>query len=358
MNSKQRVHAAWAHSEPDRVPINYLANPGIDARLKQWFGLSPQDDEGLRQQLHVDFREVNAPYIGPRLHAELPGVDVNEQLGFRTRYVENETGGYHELCDHPLMDADADTIANWPLPDPDDFDYDVVEQACRRYPEYALFTGGASTGDIINSTAAMRNMEMVMLDLAMEEEATLTLIDRKLELSLGILERTLTRANGAIDFLWMGEDLGCQDRPLIGLDMFRRLIRPRLQKLVDLAASFEVSAMIHSCGSSSWAFADFIEMGIRAVDTLQPEAAHMDPKELKTKFGTQLTFHGCISTAGPVAYGSVENTIADCTEKLETLMPGGGYCFAPTHMLQDNSPTENVVAMYETALKRGRYGTC
>ena len=24
------------------------------------------------------------------------------------------------------------------------------------------------------------------------------------------------------------------------------------------------------------------------------------------------------------------------------MMPGGGYCFAPTHSLQDNSPTENV----------------
>jgi len=35
------------------------------------------------------------------------------------------------------------------------------------------------------------------------------------------------------------------------------------------------------------------------------------------------------------------------------MMPGGGYCFAPTHALQDNSPTENVVAMYETARECG-----
>jgi hypothetical protein len=36
-------------------------------------------------------------------------------------------------------------------------------------------------------------------------------------------------------------------------------------------------------------------------------------------------------------------------------MPGGGYCFAPTHALQDNSPTENVLAMYETAIRDGAY---
>jgi uroporphyrinogen decarboxylase len=44
-----------------------------------------------------------------------------------------------------------------------------------------------------------------------------------------------------------------------------------------------------------------------------------------------------------------------CRHTLQVMMPGGGYCFAPTHALQDNSPTENVVAMYETAHTYGRY---
>ena len=113
--------------------------------------------------------------------------------------------------------------------------------------------------------------------------------------------------------------------------------------------------MIHSCGSSSWAFDDFAEMGIAAVDTLQPEAEDMAPAYLKQRFGGKLAFHGCISTAGPVAFGTPEQTAQNARETLETMMPGGGYCFAPTHMLQDNSPTENVLAMYETAHKYGRY---
>jgi len=33
----------------------------------------------------------------------------------------------------------------------------------------------------------------------------------------------------------------------------------------------------------------------------------------------------------------------------------GGYALAPTHQLQDNSPTENVVAMYDAAKKYGAY---
>ena len=53
--------------------------------------------------------------------------------------------------------------------------------------------------------------------------------------------------------------------------------------------------------------------------------------------------------------GTVEETVSYCTDILETMKPGGGYCFAPTHMLQDNSPVENVVAMYETVREKGAY---
>ena len=81
----------------------------------------------------------------------------------------------------------------------------------------------------------------------------------------------------------------------------------------------------------------------------------MAPAYLKERFGDRMAFHGCISTAGPVAYGSVQDVIDDCRNTLEIMMPGGGYCFAPTHQLQDNSPTENVLAMYETAHRYGVY---
>ncbi|MBT5533135.1 hypothetical protein HOK31_08745 [Candidatus Poribacteria bacterium] len=113
--------------------------------------------------------------------------------------------------------------------------------------------------------------------------------------------------------------------------------------------------IIHCCGSSSWAFDDFIEMGIDVVDTLQPEAANMAPAYLKGRYGDKLSFHGCISTAGPVATGSVQDTVDDVRETLDIMMPGGGYAMSPTHQLQDNSLTENVVAMYDTAREHGRY---
>ncbi|MBF0245073.1 MAG: hypothetical protein HQL31_07345 [Planctomycetes bacterium] len=172
---------------------------------------------------------------------------------------------------------------------------------------------------------------------------------------LELCSRTLEAAGGAVDFLWMGEDLGSQIAPLISMETYRTAIAPYHQRFIDLAKSYDLPVMIHTCGSSSWAYEEFIKMGITAVDTLQPEATHMSPSYLVKNFGGRLAFQGCISTAGPVSFGSAEETAADCRKVLEIMMPAGGYCFAPTHCLQDNSLTENVIAMYDTARSCGVY---
>jgi uroporphyrinogen decarboxylase len=354
MTSKERVLTAIAHREPDRVPIDYGSNPGIDRRLKEHFGLKPEDDEGLRQALGVDFRGVWAGYTGPELHAAVADRRI-DMWGRRTRWVEHGSGGYWDYCDFPLKNAKLEEMLEWPMPSPDDFDYSHVKADCERYGDYCVVCGGPGTGDIINSTGMIRSMEQVMVDLAFESPEFFTYIDRKLDIQIEVLRRPLEGGEGGIDLVFMGEDLGTQRGPLIGLDMYRRLLRPRHQKIIDMAKTFDLPVMIHSCGSTSWAFEDFIEMGIDVINTVQPEAANMAPAYLKKTFGDRLAFHGMISTAGPVAFGSPEEVKRSVRETLEIMMQGGGYCLAPTHQLQDNSPTENVIAMYEAAKEYGTY---
>ena len=354
MKPRDRVLTALACNAPDRVPVDYEANPGIDGRLKAHFHLAADDDEGLLQALGVDFRHVGGTYRGPKLYDDIPerGVVV-DNFGIHTRWIEHETGGYWDYCDFPLKDADVETVANWRLPDPDLYDFSDVPAQCERYRDYAVCL--LCYGDLINGNGMLRTMEQTLVDLITDDPAGLLLTDRRFTFQLEIARRTFEASKGAIDILWLGEDLGVQDRPMISMKLFRKHFRPRYQKFVDLAKSFDARVIMHSCGSSSWAYEDFIEMGIDAVNTLQPEAKDMSPAYLKKTFGGRLAFHGCISTAGPVAFGTPADVVRSCRETLDIMMPGGGYCFAPTHALQDNSPTENVVAMYDTAREYGVY---
>ena len=355
MNSKERVLRTFERREADRVPINYHSNPGIDGRLKAHFGLKTDDYEGLRQKLGVDFVGVGAPYTGKILHAAKQDRQVEPQWGWVKKYVEHESGGYWDYCEFPLIEADFDTVDKWSMPSPDDYDYSTIAKDCREFQNYAIYVGGAGLACIMNTAGFLCGMEQVFVDLALDDPAGLRLIDRMLAIQLEVTRRSIEAAEGGVDFMWIGEDLGTQKGPIISMEMFQKHIKPRHKPFFDLASQYNLPVMIHTCGSSSWAYDDYIEMGLTAADTLQPEAKDMSPEYLKRTFGDRLAFHGCISTAGPVAYGTADETVDYCRKTLEIMMPGGGYCFAPTHALQDNSPTENVVAMYDTAHKYGKY---
>ena len=199
-------------------------------------------------------------------------------------------------------------------------------------------------------------MEQTLINFATDHEPTIEYVNRVKNMELAVLEKIIVSAKGRVDFLWMGEDLGTQIAPMISLDLYNKVLRPIHQKFIDLAKSYNLPVMVHTCGCSSWIYEEFIKMGVTGVDTLQPEAVDMSPEYLVKHFGGRLAFHGSISTAGPLAYGTPEDVEKNVKETCDIYRDTLGYMIAPTHSIQDNSPLENVLAMYKAALKYGKYG--
>jgi len=356
MTPRERVLQAIHHGKPDRVPINYMSNPGIDSQLKKHYGLKQDDNEGLLLALGVDLRRVSAPYIGKPLHTGTrTDRFVDPWHGWVTRYIEHDSGAYWDYCDFPLIEANEETIAAWPFPNPDDFDYTAFVEQAKALDGFSLHLGDASLGCIINTCGFLRGMEQVLIDLATDEPAGLLLIDKLMRWQIGKLERELDAVHKYVDMVWIGEDLGTQHSPLISPQLLHKHILPWHKQFIDMAAAYNLPAMMHTCGSSSWAYEDYIAAGLKGVETLQPEATNMDTRYLKDTFGGRLFFHGCLSTAGPLAYGTTNDVIEDVRNTLEIMMPGAGYIFSSTHCIQDNSPLDNVIAMYDSAKEFGRY---
>ncbi len=357
MTAKERVKRTFAFEKTDRVTIGYDTNAAIHHRLCQTLGIENDDHLALAQALGVDYVGVWPAYVGEPIYEEIPNRYRIPDTGAITRYVENEYGAYYDYCDFPLKDVDSEVIASYPFPDPDQHDYDAAMNHLRYLTDlgFATHIGAPGMGDILNVTGTLMSVEDALVNLATEDEATLTMTERRINAQLGITERMLDKAKGLIDFMWIGEDLGTQHTPIISMDMYNRIIRPHHQQFIDLAKAYNIPIIIHTCGSSSWVYETLISMGINGVDTLQPEATNMSPAYLAEHFGGRLNFRGCISTAGPLAYGTAAETEQVCRETLETLMPHRGYHFAPTHQIQDNTPVENVIAMYQAAHTYGVY---
>jgi len=355
MNARERVRRTFEFERTDRVTIGYEANAGVHARLCAALGIRPDDMESLYRALGVDYRGIGAPYTGPELFKAPPGRQVNQLEGCIMRWVEHGSGGYWDFCDFPLKDAEDEEFDAFPVPDPDDFDYEAAAARAKAYHgEFALYAGNPGMPDIINSNGRIMGMEDVLCHLLTENEAAMRFIHRRARFHLGMMERLLDACRGLIDFVWLGEDLGTQHTQLISTELYRRVLKPIHRQFVELASAYHLPVLVHSCGSSSWVYEDFIEMGVRGVDTLQPEAHNMSPEYLAEHFGGRLNFRGCISTAGPLAYGTESDVEENCRRVIEIMRPAGGYHFAPTHAIQDNSPTENVLAMYRAVHQYGK----
>ncbi len=150
------------------------------------------------------------------------------------RRVEHASGHYWDFCDFPLADADAEAFASFPVPDPARFDYDGVAEQLRRTRGVCRIYWGAGVPDVINSNGRIMGMENILIGLVSEDPAVLGLYAAG-GIGVGGHGTDARPYKGAIDFMWLGEDLGTQHAPMIGLELFRRVLRPIHQQFVDLA---------------------------------------------------------------------------------------------------------------------------
>jgi len=196
--------------------------------------------------------------------------------------------------------------------------------------------------------------ERVMLGMVERDPAVLRAFERISDFTYDYMSRLLEAGRGQVDVAYYGEDLGTQNGPRISLGLYRELIQPLWERHIRLAKQHGCFVMQHCCGSARAFYPEFVKMGVDVHDTVQAEAAGMDPDEIKREFGDRLSFHGGISIQRVLQTGSVEDVAAEVCRMVRALGRGGGYILAPTHWIQSGTPVDNVVAMYDVAREYSR----
>ncbi len=346
MTSKERVLTSLQWEEPDRVPIQTYLTPEIAERLVAHFGT-----RDILGALGVDFRTIPLPWRGP-LREPQDGV-FYDIWGAGYRRVEHPSGAYEEAVVLPLAELHTmDDVEAYPWPDPADYDYSGVAEACERFADFAVCVGDAGMPDILNGVSRGRGMEQVMMDIALRDEVGLAVIDRRVDFYLEVLRRALEAGRGRIDIVCIGEDCGNQNGRMFSPRDFDEIFRPRLQRYIDLAHHCGARVMMHSCGDTHEIMPTFIEMGLDVLDAMQPEPPGMAPGKIRDLCRGKLAFCGLISTQQTLPRGTEEECRAEARHRLDVIARGGGYIFAPAHCIQPDTPIENVLAVYEEALGR------
>jgi uroporphyrinogen decarboxylase len=316
----------------------------------------------------IDLRYIAGPeYVGPSLQTE-SGLEKDiwgvsrKPVSVR---VSDGTGTfnevYKEVLESPLRKcASVEEIFAYPhWPSADWFDYSCIEKQCdavRNRGRVVVFMG-----DRLNRFAQLkpamylRGMDQIFLDLAQSPEIAGSIFQQITSFYIDYENRILEAARGKIDILVTGDDFGMQDGMMVSPSMWKGMLAKGFCQYVEVAKDYGATVMHHTCGSVYGIIEDFIDCGLDILQSVQPEAAGMDPGRLKADFGDRLCFQGGISIQKILPFMKPDDVRAHVASVLGQMMPGGGYIAGTAHNIQADTSIENIAALFEAYHLYGGY---
>lgn len=359
MTSKERFIKAINHQETDRPPVYCSVVPQLAEKLGSYFNIPCEKPVDSLIGSRISFQKlmlrlgcdcIGVSYCAPenaKTHTRDDGLIINE-FGMHMR----NHGLYDEFVEYPLANASIKDVENFPFPDatvPGRFD-----MAKKMIAEYGNNYGiiGDLECSIFETSWYLVGLEKILTDMAMEEPYLDVLFDKVAHFTT---EAGKQLARMGVDVIWCGDDFGMQNGPMISLEMFDRYFAPRIEKMFKTFKAINPNVKIawHSCGSIIPFIPRFIELGLDILNPIQPLARGMDPQWLKDTYGDRLTFFGGICVQKLLPQGTPESIKKEVKRRAAILGKGGGYILAPAHNIQDDTPVENVLAMFEAVREIG-----
>lgn len=397
MNPRERVLTTLRHEEPDRAPIDlgamlstgimgiaynklkaYLGIKGGRTRMYDLYQQLAQPEEKILRIIGGDVLPVfisepkrwKRSILPDGSPCEVPEDFNPETLPDGSKVIRDDhgriiakmpKGGYYfDGVYHPLEDAKTiDDLDKYDFYSPidDETIMDLRRRARNLYEntEYALMLNGA--GSIYESAQGLRGWSNFMIDLVRDPEFAGALLDRIVDANIRRLEKILPAVNSYVQIVQVGDDLGTQNGPQVSPELYREVIKPRHARFFRyIKEHIDAYLFIHTCGAVYEFIPDLIEMGVDILNPVQVSAHGMDTRRLKEEFGEEITFWGggC-DTQRILPFGTPIDVREEVRCRIRDLAPGGGFVFTQVHNIQAGVPPENIIAMYETVKRYGRY---
>ncbi len=354
MKPRERVEMALNHEEPDRCPLQVSFTPEFASQLKRELGLTDDDLHNphgggntyrLERLLGEDLLLTSVGWANS-YYSESADTYTDE-WGVTWKNVPYETpfgrGAYTEMIGYPL--AEDDRITSYCPPDPTRPElYTEAESLIEQYKaEYWIV--GVTVTTIFETAWALRGYERILMDLALNPDIVEALFEIPYRYHRTAAERLVQMG---VDMIWLGDDVGTQDRMLFSPETWRRFLKPKMAELITSLKTLNPALKIayHSDGEISPIIRDLIEIGIDVLNPIQP--ASMSPAELKKKYGDRLCFWGTIDEQQTLPFGSPSDVRNEVLDRLRTVGKKGGLILGPTHHVQLDTPMENFRAMVDT----------
>jgi uroporphyrinogen decarboxylase len=347
MNSHERLLTAMDGGKPDRVPralnfyrveIEKLAPPGqyrddlVDVQFVK-FTPSPEEEE---------LRRLARPF-SPDTRLGTPAqVTTYTRWDYRPETPDRR---------NPLARARSlDDLRCFSFPDLSaDYHVDGLARQVQDLHARGLAAGGNLPhlgGELFEAAWRLRGLENFLIDLIERPDWAHFLLDRLTELARRNAE-ALARAG--VDVLALDDDVGMPQTMMIGPAHWREFFKPRLAAIIQAAQDTkpDLRILFHSDGYFEPIIADLIDIGVNAINPLQPD--HMDAVHIRQRYGPQLALWGTVGHQTTFSFASPDEIRQEVEHRIETL-GRAGLILCPAYDIDEpDIPWENIAAFLEAA---------
>ena len=329
LTNKERMRRALLHEPVDRIPTQINYTQAFGQKMARHYRVSEQ---ALPERLWNHMIRLDIQYE-PRFSKDGKveydwwgaGFDVDEE-------------GYFASI-NPLADSRELDAYSWPDPYADN----LLDHASRVVKDDAgsHFITPNFGFALFERAWTLRGLDTFMMDMALDPGFVEALLDCILGIQLILIRRFIGLG---VDGGYFGDDYGAQKNMLFSPQMWRKFIKPRLAQMFAPFREAGLPVILHSDGQIQTILPDLIEIGLTALNPVQPEV--LDHAWLKKTFGNRLACYGGISTQTVLPHGSpedVKNAVRACINHLAP--EGTGLVIAPSHRMMTDIPLENVDAL-------------
>lgn len=217
--------------------------------------------------------------------------------------------------------------------------------------------GGTGLGDVafipgmaLKHPKGIRGVEEWYVSTVIRREFVHELFRRETDIALRNLAKLNAAAGQYVDVVFTcGTDFGTQTGTFCSPETFRELYMPYYKKVNNwIHENTNWKTFKHCCGAVESFMELFIEAGFDVINPVQCSAAGMDPKVLKERYGSRLTFWGGgVDTQKTLPFGTKEQVRDEVLRRCEIFSKDGGFVFNAVHNIQAGTPVENIAAMID-----------
>lgn len=217
--------------------------------------------------------------------------------------------------------------------------------------------GGTGLGDVafvpgmaLKHPKGIRGVEEWYVSTVTRREFVHELFRRETDIALKNLAKLNAAAGQYVDVVFTcGTDFGTQTGTFCSPETFRELYMPYYKKVNSwIHENTNWKIFKHCCGAVESFMELFIESGFDIINPVQCSAAGMDPKILKERYGSRLTFWGGgVDTQKTLPFGTKDEVRDEVLRRCEIFSKDGGFVFNAVHNIQAGTPVENIAAMID-----------